>query len=375
MSFDSNLRTLDMADLSLSINSTRDKDVKRVLGKQTLDINDLACLLSPAALTYLEPMAQRAKQLTRRRFGNTMQLFVPLYLSNLCANECTYCGFSMSNRIKRKTLSVADVEQECLAIKSMGFDSILVVTGEHESKVGMAYFETVVPILKRHFSHVLFEVQPLSTADYATLKSWGVDGIMVYQETYSALQYAKYHLHGKKRDFSWRLAAPERIAEGEMDKIGLGVLLGLSDWRVDSLVLGKHLSYLRKRFWRTRYSVAFPRIRPCEGGVQSEALVTDSQLVQLICAFRLFDPEIEIVLSTREPAELRDNLMALGVTSMSAGSSTQPGGYADTATALSQFDIDDQRHPSDVATAIEQKGLQPIWRDWHHAFSGRPNTR
>ncbi len=370
MTFENELNQLAVSDLTLSLNATRPQDVERVLLKSALNTQDLACLLSPAAEAYIEPMAQRAFQLTRQRFGNTMSLFVPLYLSNLCANECSYCGFSMSNRIKRKTLSIEEVERECIAIKEWGFDSILVVTGEHETKVGMAYFEQVVPVIKRYFNHLMFEVQPLSTSDYQRLKTWGVDGVLVYQETYSARCYAKYHTRGRKQDFSWRLHAPERIAMGNMDKIGLGVLLGLSDWRTDSAIAGQHLAYLRKHHWRSRYSMAFPRLRPCEGGFASDALVSDKQLVQLICAFRLFDPELEISLSTRESSTLRDNLMALGVTSMSAGSSTQPGGYADKSSALSQFDIDDMRSPEEVAEAISKQGLQPVWTDWHNAYSG-----
>ena len=369
MSFTSLFDSLCIDQLRLTLNSFQAGDVQQVLDKSQLNVMDFACLLSPAAADFVKPMAERAALLTRQRFGNTMQMFVPLYLSNLCANECSYCGFSLSNKLKRKTLNLGEVEQECRSLKAMGFDSVLIVTGEHERKVGMAYFASVMPLLRRYFSYVMFEVQPLTEQEYAQLKTMGVDAVLVYQETYHPHVYASHHTFGKKKDFNWRLATPERVAQAGIDKIGLGVLLGLADWRSDSLMVAYHLQYLRKHFWRSRYSISFPRLRPCTGGLSQQSVLSDKQLVQLICAFRLFDPELEISLSTRESPWLRDNLMSLGVTSMSAGSSTQPGGYANAQSELEQFSIDDNRSPTRVAEAITSKGLQPVWTDWHSAYS------
>ncbi|WP_199609947.1 2-iminoacetate synthase ThiH [Flocculibacter collagenilyticus] len=360
-------------------------DVEQVLNKvaraksyNMLSVDDLATLISDAANPYLEVMAQLSQQLTRQRFGHALQLFIPLYLSNLCANECSYCGFSMSNKIKRKTLTWEEVDAECLAIKAMGYDAILLVTGEHETKVGMAYFEQILPIVKKHFSYVMLECQPLSQHQYALVKQWGVDAVMVYQETYHKPSYQQYHLRGNKRDFRWRLEAPDRLGAAKMDKVGLGCLFGLHDsWQEDALSLASHLQYLQKRYWRTRYSVAFPRLRPCTGNnnqLTPQAALSDRSLTKLICAFRLFNPQLEVVLSTREPAKLRDNLLPLGVTHLSAGSQTQPGGYVDETALkkpqLAQFDIDDVRAPAEVAASIKHRGFDVIWTDWNKSYSG-----
>lgn len=334
-----------------------------------LSIDELAQLLSADAQHHLELMAQAAAQLTRKRFGHTMRLFIPLYLSNLCANDCSYCGFSMSNAIKRTTLSMDALAKECEVLKEQGFDSVLLVAGEHERKVGMAYFRQALRVVKRYFSHIALEVQPLSAAEYAELRSYGLAAVYVYQETYQADVYARHHLRGKKTDMQWRLHTPDRAAAAGIDKIGLGVLLGLTDWRLDALECARHLRYLQRRYWRSRYSIAFPRLQPCTGGIEVEHLVDNRALVQLICAFRLFDPDLEISLSTREPAALRDHLMPLGVTHMSAGSKTQPGGYADQTIALEQFATSDPRSAREVAKVLSQRGFEPVWKDWHMGFA------
>jgi len=373
MSFYSVWETLSWDDIRLQLYSKTHKDVEVALSKQHLNTDDFMALLSPAAEPYLPIMAERSQQLTRQRFGNTLQLFIPLYLSNLCANDCSYCGFSMSNRLKRKTLSLAEIEEECRAIKAKGFDTLLVVTGEHESKVGIDYFRQALPIIKRYFSYVMFEVQPLTTHEYAELRQLGLDAVMVYQETYQANTYAKHHLKGKKRDFRWRLETPDRLGECGIDKMGLGSLIGLEDWRIDSTFTAIHLDYLKRRYWRSRYSLSFPRLRPCAGGVDNIQSMSDKQLVQLICAYRLRFPEVELSLSTREEQTMRDGLFSLGVTSVSAESKTQPGGYASEQKELEQFSIDDDRLVSEVAKAIKAKGLQPVWQDWLNELSAMPS--
>lgn len=364
MSFYEKWQQESWENIQLTIYSKSAMDVENALNAPRVEHEDFLALLSPAAAPYLEAMAMKSQQLTRQRFGNTISMFIPLYLSNLCANECSYCGFSMSNRIKRKTLSESEIERECEAIKAKGYDTVLVVTGEHETKVGMAYFKAAVAIIKRYFSYVMFEVQPLSENDYHELNRCGVDGVMVYQETYHSRTYAQHHLRGKKSDIRWRLEAPDRLGAAGIDKIGLGSLIGLADWRVDSALTAIHLEYLRTRYWRSRYSLSFPRLRPCAGGVEPVSPITDRQLLQLICAYRLRFQEVEMSLSTREQAALRDGLFALGVTSVSAESSTQPGGYAQETQELEQFSIDDSRATAEVAEAVRAAGLQPVWRDW-----------
>lgn len=346
--------------------------VQRALAKSRRDLDDFAALISPAAAPFLAQMAMQAQQLTRQRFGHALQFYIPLYLSNLCANDCSYCGFSMSNALKRRTLSLAEVEQECQALKAQGFSTVLLVAGEHEKKVGQDYFKQVLPVVKRYFSYVLLEVQPLASQDYAELRQYGLDGVLVYQETYDRRCYAKHHIKGKKMDFDWRLATPERLGQAGVDKIGLGALLGLGDWRLDSLYLAMHLRYLQQHYWRSRYSMSFPRLRPCAGGLadqvlqqhQSDTLISDKQLVQLICAWRLFDSELELSLSTRESAHFRDHVVPLAITSISAGSRTAPGAYAVATDNLEQFSTDDQRSAAAVAEAMQQRGLQPVWKDW-----------
>lgn len=358
-------RQLDWDDIHLRIHSKTAADVMQALNAARPDREDLMALLSPAAAPFLEPMAQKAQRLTRQRFGNTVSFYVPLYLSNLCANDCTYCGFSMSNRIKRKTLDAAEIARECQAIRALGFDHLLLVTGEHQTKVGMDYFHQHLPQIRRQFSSLMMEVQPLSTAEYAALKRIGLDGVLVYQETYHPRIYQQHHLKGNKQDFFFRLETPDRLGRAGLDKIGLGALIGLSDsWRTDCYMLAEHLLWLQQTWWQSRYSVSFPRLRPCAGGIEPASLMSEAQLVQTICAFRLFAPEVELSLSTRESPAFRDRVVPLAINSISAFSKTQPGGYADNDPQLEQFSPDDHRTPQEVAAALTRAGLQPVWKDW-----------
>ena len=359
-------RQLDWDDIRLRINSKTAADVGRALSARQVGREELLALLSPAADAFLEPLAQRAQQLTRQRFGNTVGFYVPLYLSNLCANDCTYCGFSMSNRIRRKTLDDEEIARECAAIREMGFEHLLLVTGEHQAKVGMDYFRRHLPAIRRQFASLHMEVQPLAEAEYAELKTLGLDGVMVYQETYHEAMYARHHLKGNKQDFFWRLETPDRLGRAGIDKIGLGALIGLSDsWRVDCFMVAEHLLWLQQKYWRSRYSLSFPRLRPCAGGVEPASLMSEKQLVQTICAFRLFAPEVELSLSTRESPYFRDRVVPIAINNVSAFSKTQPGGYADgDRPELEQFEPHDGRRPEEVARALTDRGLQPVWKEW-----------
>ncbi|CNI29178.1 thiamine biosynthesis protein ThiH [Yersinia aldovae] len=367
--FSQRWQQLNWDDISLRINSKTAADVERAIHAVKPSREDLMALISPAALAYLEPMAQKAQQLTRQRFGNTVSFYVPLYLSNLCANDCTYCGFSMSNRIKRKTLNEAEIIRECEAIKALGFEHLLLVTGEHQAKVGMDYFRRHFPAIRSRFSSLMMEVQPLAQEEYAELKTLGLDGVMVYQETYHPATYQQHHLRGHKQDFHWRLTTPDRLGRAGIDKIGLAALIGLSNsWRTDCYMLAEHLFYLQQTYWQSRYSISFPRLRPCAGGIELASLMSEPQLLQLICAFRLFAPDVELSLSTRESPFFRDNVIPLAINNVSAGSKTQPGGYADNHPELEQFAPHDNRTPEQVAQALTLAGLQPVWKDWDRHF-------
>ncbi|MEH0743256.1 2-iminoacetate synthase ThiH [Vibrio cholerae] len=375
MSFISIHQRMDWDDIRLSIYAKTHQDVERALAKSKRDLEDFKALISPAAEPYLEQMAQQSYALTRTRFGNTIGLYIPLYLSNLCANACTYCGFSMENRIKRRTLTEQEIAAEIDAIKSMKFDSVLLVTGEHQTKVGMDYFRRALPLVKAHFNYLAMEVQPLDEEQYRELKSLGLDAVMVYQETYHRRTYAQHHLRGNKTDFDYRLETPDRLARAGIDKIGIGALIGLDDWRTDCFYVAAHLDYLERTYWQTRYSISFPRLRPCEGNasegmIQPKSVMSDKQLVQLICAYRLLNPTVELSLSTRESPQFRDNVLPLGVTSMSAASKTQPGGYAMQDVELEQFEISDERSAESVEQALRSKGYDPVWRDWNAIYSG-----
>ncbi|RJT18804.1 2-iminoacetate synthase ThiH [Buttiauxella izardii] len=362
---------LDWDDITLRINSKTAADVERALSARKITRDDLMALLSPAASGFLEPLAQKAQLLTRQRFGNTVSFYVPLYLSNLCANDCTYCGFSMSNKLKRKTLDEQEIERECEAIRKLGFEHLLLVTGEHQTKVGMDYFRQHLPAIRRQFSSLQMEVQPLDEHEYAELKMLGLDGVMVYQETYHQGVYGQHHLRGNKQDFFWRLETPDRLGRAGIDKIGLGALIGLSDsWRTDCFMVAEHLLWLQQKYWQSRYSISFPRLRPCAGGVEPASVMTESQLVQVICAFRLLAPNVELSLSTRESPWFRDHMIPLAINNVSAFSKTQPGGYADNHPELEQFAPHDGRTPAEVAMALIQSGLQPVWKDWD-SYLGR----
>lgn len=364
-------RELDWDDITLRINSKTAADVERALAAQKLTRDDFMALLSPATSQFLEPLAQKAQYLTRQRFGNTVSFYVPLYLSNLCANDCTYCGFSMSNKLKRKTLNAPEIERECEAIRKLGFEHLLLVTGEHQTKVGMDYFRQHLPTIRRQFSSLQMEVQPLEEHEYVELKTLGLDGVMVYQETYHQAVYAQHHLRGNKQDFFWRLETPDRLGRAGIDKIGLGALIGLSDsWRTDCFMVAEHLLWIQQNYWQSRFSISFPRLRPCAGGVEPASVMTESQLVQVICAFRLLAPDVELSLSTRESPWFRDNMIPLAINNVSAFSKTQPGGYADNHPELEQFAPHDGRTPVEVAEALTRSGLQPVWKDWDR-FLGR----
>ena len=356
--------------ISEKISSTTRNQVALAINREGRGgIEDFTALLSPiAASEFLEPMARLSHSLTQKRFGKAIRLFAPLYLSNECNNVCDYCGFSLGNKIVRKTLNQAELLREAGILKKMGFDHVLLVTGESTRKVGLDYINQSISTLRPYFSNLSIEVQPLHQEEYAVLKSSGLHAVLVYQETYNQESYARHHLKGKKSNFEWRLATPDRLGKAGVHKIGLGCLFGLTkDWRADAFFAGHHMDYLQRKYWRTQYSMSFPRLRPCAGEIPPEVNLEDRDLVQLICAFRIFNHELEISISTRESSELRDHLLPLGVTTMSAGSKTNPGGYGDDE-SLEQFEISDSRSVSEVSSQLQHSGYDVVWKDWDQSY-------
>ncbi|PWJ41013.1 2-iminoacetate synthase ThiH [Sediminitomix flava] len=356
-------------DIKQSIYAKTAVDVERALAKQKRDLEDFKALISPAAAPYLEQMAQLSHQLTQKRFGKTIQMYIPLYLSNECQNICTYCGFSLDNKIRRVTLTDEQILKEVEAIKKMGFDHVLLVTGEANKTVGVDYIKNAIKLIRPHFSHISMEVQPMDQADYEELIAEGLDTVLVYQETYHKEDYKKHHPKGKKSNFDYRIQTPDRLGNAGIHKIGIGVLIGLEDWRTDCFHVAAHLRYLERTYWQTKYSISFPRLRPFSGGLEPKVEMTDRELVQLICAYRLLDEEVELSLSTRETETFRNNVIKLGITSVSAASKTNPGGYAVYEESLEQFEISDERNAQSIADMIKENGYEAVWKDWEMGYS------
>ncbi len=368
MSFYEKIRRLRWEEIEKQIMRCTPADVARALAARSLGMDGFISLLSPAAEQAMEEMAQRAHRLTQQRFGRVISLFAPLYLSNECTNSCVYCGFNMQNTVNRLTITAEQAEAEASFLHAQGFRHILLVSGEAPQAVTMEYLTEILQKLRHSFSSISIEIYPMPTGDYQTLISNGVDGLIVYQETYNEKSYRDVHPAGSKSNYRWRLETPERGGEAGFRRIGIGALLGINNWRVEGFFLALHARYLLRNFWKSHITISFPRLRPAAGEFQPPYPVSDAQFLQLITALRLLLPDAGLVLSTREPAYLRDNLIPVGITSMSAGSCTAPGGYAHEVQAQAQFDIADHRSAEAVAKIIKEKGYDPVWKDWDAAF-------
>lgn len=364
MNFSEHILELDWDEVKASIYEKTEADVHRALHASKRSLEDFKALISPAAEPFLEEMAQISRRLTQKRFGKTIQMYIPLYLSNECQNICTYCGFSLDVKIPRKTLNDQEILDEIRVIRGMGYDHVLIVTGEANKTVGMDYFRRALEIIRPHFSHIAIEVQPMEQEEYEELIALGVNTVLVYQETYHRQDYKKHHPKGKKSNYDFRLQTHDRLGAAGIYKMGLGILIGLEDWRTDSFFCASHLDYLERRYWRSKYSISFPRLRPCAGGVNLKSVMTDRQLVQLICAYRLLNEEVELSLSTREASSFRDHVIPLGITSVSADSKTDPGGYAQPEQNLEQFEINDDRPTAEFVQAIRARGYEAVFKDW-----------
>jgi 2-iminoacetate synthase len=361
--------------------------------RKSAAVQDFEQLVAPKSDAELESMAQTARLLTLQNFGRTMRLFAPVYLSNECINNCRYCGFSRDNPILRVTLTVDEVVAEAHYLWEAGFRQILLVAGEHPKFVSSNYLVECIRALSPDFPSIAIEVGPMETDDYFSVVQAGAEGLVVYQETYQRAAYAELHTAGPKRDFEFRLDSPERAYAAGFRRLGIGALLGLWRWQEEAIALAAHMEYLLQHCWRAQITVSLPRLRPAAGGFRPLFSISDRELAQLICALRITFPQVGIVLSTRERPALRDALVCLGVTMMSAGSHTEPGGYTrrgiehlhqtirgrivppefqkgEDELATGQFEISDDRSPEAIATLLRQHGLEPVWKDWEQALSG-----
>ena len=364
MSFYDVIQQYDWEQTKAKIYNKTEWDVRRALAKSTCDLDDFMALISPAAAPYIEQIAHKSSLLTQKRFGKTIQLYIPLYVSNACNNACVYCGFNHGNDIERKVLTMDEIDKEVKRLKSFGFEHLLLVSGEDNRVCGVDYFKEAIIQCKQDFAQLSLEVQPLSVEEYLELKDAGLHAVYVYQETYNEANYKKYHPRGRKSNYKYRLETPDRIGQAGIHKVGLGVLLGLEDWRTDSFFTALHLAYLERQYWKTKYCLSFPRLRPFVGGFEPNSIVGHQELLQLMCAYRMFNKHLEISLSTRESAFFRNHVMKLGVTTMSAGSSTSPGGYTKPDESLEQFAVNDERSPKAVAQAVCEQGYEVVWKDW-----------
>lgn len=354
----------ELLDIAASATPAR---VERALRAGPLErtLRDFAALLSPAAAAHLEDLAEASHRLTVARFGRTMRMYAPLYLSNECLTTCAYCGFARELPIARKTLTPEETLAEARHLLAQGFRSILLLTGEHERLTGVEFLEERIRLLAREVPQLSIEVQVWSEDEYRRLAAAGCEGVVIYQETYHPETYARVHLAGRKRHYRWRLLGPERAARAGMRRVGIGALYGLhDDWRYEAIAVAAHARFLMKHYWRSQVSVSLPRMRPSAAGFQPTTLLSDRELVQLASALRLALPDAGLVLSARERPELRDGLFRIGFTHTSAGSHTDPGGYTEPEEATEQFEVADLRSPRAVAAKLRDLGYDPVWEDW-----------
>ena len=364
MSFSQTFEPSAIADLVDRAGRATRADVERAIERPGTSLHDLAPLVSPAAATMLEDVARAAHRATVERFGKTVFLFAPLYLSNECVCTCTYCGFSMGLPIRRRTLFPAEVGAEARALAQRGHRNILLVSSEHPKRVAARYVESCIAETKRYAPYVGIEIAAAELDDYRGFVEAGCDGVVLYQETYDPQVYARHHLGGPKMRYGWRMDALERAAVAGAKHLGIGALLGLADWRFEAFALVAHARYLERHCWRAQLNVSLPRINPAAGGFVADRPVDDRTFVQMLCFLRLALPTAGIVLSTRERAEFRDRVLPLGVTHMSAGSSSEPGGYEHPGDAGEQFELEDRRTPSEVAERLRALGYEPVFKDW-----------
>jgi 2-iminoacetate synthase len=340
-------------------------DVKKAIPKETLTFHDYGALLSPAAESLLEEIAERAKRETRRHFGNSISLYTPLYISNYCNNHCLYCGLNRQNKINRGKLSYEEIDGELKAIARTGLKEILLLTGESRTWSNVEYIGEAVKLARKYFSAIGIEIYPLNIDEYAYIHRCGADFISVYQETYDPEIYEKHHLSGPKRVYSYRFHAQERAVRGGLRGASFGSLLGLGDFRKDAFATGLHARYLQRKYPEVEISFSVPRIRSYINNAEiSPHGVREKQLLQVLLAFRIFMPFASIAISSRERAGFRDNIIGLAANKISAGVKVGVGGHEIEKKGDEQFEIADARDVSQVHAMILEKGLQPVYTDY-----------
>ncbi|MBP2637558.1 MAG: thiazole biosynthesis protein ThiH [Firmicutes bacterium] len=340
-------------------------EVEQALQKDRLSVTDYAALLSPAAARYLEQMAVKARQETRRHFGNAVQLFTPLYIANYCENHCVYCGFNCQNRIHRGKLTLAEIAEELEAIAATGLKEILLLTGESRGQSGVEYIGEAVKLAAKYFSTVGIEIYPLNTDEYAYLRQCGCDFVCVYQETYNSDKYEQVHLRGPKRIFPYRFYAQERALRGGMRGVAFGALLGLDDFRKDAFAVGLHAYFLQQKYPHAEISFSTPRLRPFINNEKNNPRdVHEKELLQVMLAYRLFMPFAGLTISTRERAGFRDNVIGMAATKISAGVSVGVGGHKSQDKGDEQFEIADGRSVAEVHDMLIAQNLQPVYTDY-----------
>ena len=367
---------LDPSSFVGAAQSAGNDDVSRAFASDHPTVNDFAVLISPAGEACLEAMAQRAQAITRRHFGRTISLYVPLYLSNFCSSGCLYCGFASDRKQQpRRRLEKEQVLTELEEIHSMGFDEVLLLTGERCKEAGFDYLVDCVRLAAERFHLVTVESFAMTGEEYRQLVEAGCTGITLYQETYDPDLYERLHRWGQKRDYRFRLEAPARALAAGMRTVGMGALLGLGDPVFDMISLFNHIRYLEKHYWQGGFSVSFPRIRPQSGGYQASFPVSDRFLARLICAFRLGLHDVPLVLSTRESPEFRDGMAGIGISKMSVASRTTVGGYHEHADRSGgQFSVSDTRDVAVFLKMLESKGLQPVFKNWDSTLRMMPQA-
>lgn len=364
MSFFNIINDYESFDFGTYFQKITDRDIEKSLSKEKLTTFDFLNLLSDNAENHLEFMAQKAYKITRQYFGKTIQLYVPLYISNYCSNECVYCGFKESNNILREKLSLEEIEKEAKKISKTGMKHILLLTGEAPKITPIDYLKEAVRICKKYFSSISIEIFPMEKEEYSILRNEGVDGLTIYQEVYDKAIYKEVHKKGKKADYAFRLDTAERGAKAGFRQINIGTLFGLGECKKEAFFSGLHAEYLERKYLDTEFSLSLPRINPAEGDFQSNFPLNDKKMVQFMLAFRLFLPNTGINISTRESEEFRNNILPLGVTKFSAGSKTSVGGYEKEDCGTSQFSISDTRQAEEIIRYLKEKGYQPIFKDW-----------
>ncbi len=341
------------------------QDVEKALSKEQLSLDDYGALLSPAAQGYLEVMARKAMAETRKHFGNSVSLFTPLYIANYCENECTYCGFKATNKINRATLTMQEAEDELKAIAATGLEEILLLTGESRYKSDVEYIGETIKLAAKYFSTVGIEIYPLNTDEYAYLHECGADFVSVYQETYNTDTYEKYHLWGSKRVFPYRFHAQERAILGGMRGVSFGALLGLDDFRKDAFAAGLHAHHIQQKYPHAEIGFSVPRLRPYINNAKNNPRdVHETQLLQVMLAYRLWMPFAGITISTRERPGFRDNVVGLVANKASAGVNVGVGGHDEEQKGDQQFEISDERSVAEIHQMIVDKGLQPVYTDY-----------